>query len=492
MITELFSTAGIAVYWRVIQYGGEKVIFLVRLVVLARLLKPFDFGLLAIASLAIDVLMRLSNLGMSTALVQLEEASTEHYDSAWTIDVLRAIIVAVIIFFASPLIADYLIEPQVVNILRVLSLRPILDASASTMITKFSRDLDFRTLVFLQLPKALVNTFLSIILANRLGVWALVVGNLVGSLVFLVQSYILAPHRPRWILQFDPIRPLARFGRWVLMTSIVAMVSQTILRVAISRQLGATELGLYYLAASLAFMPTDIANQIIGPVAFSFYSRIQKNYREVTAIFKSIFLSVAVLLLPVSILMIAVTPTLVNDIFGLNWMGTVDIIRVLLIVNIFDVLGETISPILNGTGHPNKILVMESIQSIIVITIVTSLTKTYGVIGAAIAGLPSTLIAQIAGLYFLRDLLEKPFSGLQKPLLTILLVSILGALVAVGIDYLIAGWIGFILASLLGLSLVGSSLWLIESRYSIGMLEGFQRAFPSLFIWIGLKQAKEW
>lgn len=487
----LFFTAGKAVFWRTIQYGGEKLIFLVRLVVLARLLTPFDFGLLAAASLAIEVFMRLSNLGMSTALVQLEEASIEHYDSAWTIDVFRAIAVALIVFFASPLIADYLGEPKVVNVLRALALRPILDASASTMIAKFNRELDFRALVFLQLPKALTNTLLSIILASKFGVWALVAGNLTGAFVFLVLSYILAPHRPRFLLQFGPMRPLASFGQWVLMTSIVVMVSQTILKAVISRQLGAAELGLYYLAASLAFMPTDIANQIIGPVTFPFYSRLQKDFREATAAFKSIFVSVAVLLLPISILMIALTPTLINDVFGSNWMGTIDIIRVLLVVNVFGILGETIKPILNGTGHPDKILVMESIRSIITISIVTSLAKTYGVVGAAFAGLPSVAVAQLVGLYFLHTLLKRPFSGLQAPLLTIGLVSVIGALVAMEIDIFITGWAGFVLASSLGLLLTGSLLFVIERRFSIGLLDGFQKAFPPLSNWIGLKLSSE-
>lgn len=489
--TDLFPTAGRAIFWQTIQYGGEKVIFLIRLIVLAKLLTPFDFGLLAIASLAIDVLMRLSNFGMTTALVQLDDASQDHYDSAWTLDLLRALAITVIVYFAAPIIADLVMEPRVVNILRVLAIRPIIDSSASIMIARFSRNLNFRALVYLQLPKALTNTLLSIFLARWLGVWALVVGTLGGSLVFLVQSYLLAPHRPRLVFHAESIQPLARFGRWVFLTSIVMMLSQTSLRVVISRQLGAAELGLYYLAASLAFMPTDIANQVVGAVAFPFYSRLQKNFQEATLAFRSILMSVAVLLLPVSVLMIAMAPSLVNDVFGQSWAGTVNIIRILAVINIFDVLGETISPILNGTGHPEKILVIESVQSLMLISVVSSLTSTYGAVGAAFAWLPATATAQLLGLFFLRRLLNKPFSGLHIPLLIVGTVSVTGALCAMGIDLLIAGWPGFLMASTSGLLLMGILLWLFERRFSLGLLDGFQRAFPPLASWLGLKPRYE-
>lgn len=466
-------------------------IFLIRLAILARLLTPLDFGLLAIASLAIDVLMRLSNFGMTIALVQLEDASPEHYDAAWTLEVLRGMIIALIIFMGAPLIADYLREPSVTNILRTLAIRPVLDASASIMIARFNRELDFRALVFLQLPKALTNTILSILMAREFGVWALVIGTLAGSLVFVIQSYFVAPHRPRLIFRVDAVRPLVLFGRWVLLTSIVVMLSQTMLRVVISRQLGAAELGLYYLATSLAFMPTDIANQIVGAVAFPFYSRLQKDPQEVTNAFRSILVSVAVLLLPISILMIAIAPTLVNDVFGPNWNGTVRIIQVLLIVNIFDVLGETIAPILNGTGHPNKILVMETLQSVVLMVAVSSLTSAYGAVGAAAAWLPATFSAQVAGLFFLRRILNKPLSGLSIPLLTIGVVSMIGAGIAIGIDFLISGWVGFVVASAAGFLSTAGILWILERKFSIGLSHGFLQAYPTLAPWVGPKPRYE-
>jgi O-antigen/teichoic acid export membrane protein len=483
-----FSKAGSAIVWQAAQYGSEKVIFLLRLIILAKLLSPDDFGLLAIASVAIDFLLRISNFGMIPALVQREDATEDHYDAAWTIGVLRALAITVIVFFAAPVIAEFFFEPRAANILRALAIRPLLDAAASIMVTRFTRKLDFRALVIMQLPRALTNAIVSIVLAPWLGVWALVAGNLAGPGVYLILSYFIAPHRPRLSFQFSALRSLAKFGRWVFWTSIIAMGGQTILRLVISRELGAAELGLYYLAASLAFLPTDIASQIVGEVAFPFYARLQKDLRQATEAFKVILTSLAVLLLPVTALLIALAPSLVSDVLDERWAGSILIIQVLAFASIIDMLGETISPILKGTGHPDKVMIMESAQSLLLILMVLVLTPAFGLVGAALAWLPSVAIAQLIGLFFVRKILIQPFTQIRTPLLVVFLISILGGLAAYMVDMIIPGIAGLITAVVLSAALVAILLWLLERRFALGLTNGLLQAFPRLAAYLHLEQ----
>jgi O-antigen/teichoic acid export membrane protein len=485
--TQFLSKAGNAVVWQAIQYGGDKVIYLVRLIILAKLLTPDDFGLIAIAGVALDVLMRISNFGMIPALVQREDATDEHYDVAWTIAVLRALAITIIVFLTADMIADFFVEPRAANILRALAFRPLIDASASIKVASFTRNLDFRSLTFLQLPKAITNLIVPILLAPWLGVWALIIGILVGQIIYLVLSYIYAPYHPRISLQFHTIQSLARFGRWVFWTSIIVMIGQATLRLVISRQLGVTELGLYYLAASLAFLPSDIASQIVGEVAFPYYSRLQSDLQQATEAFKAILTSLAVFLLPVSALLFSLAPSLVNNVLDERWIGTIGIIQVLALANIIDMLGETISPILKGIGHPDKILVIEGIQSLVMITMVWSLTQYYGVIGAALAWLPSVIISQSVGIYYMRKILHKPFSKMGKPLSIIAFVSIFGGIIAYAIDLNVSGMFGFISAALFASVFIGSLLLLLERKYKLGIFEGFIRAFPMIATYLRLQ-----
>jgi O-antigen/teichoic acid export membrane protein len=266
------------------------------------------------------------------------------------------------------------------------------------------------------------------------------------------------------------------------------MLGQSLLRVTISRQLGSAELGLYYLAASLAFLPTDIASQIVGEVVFPFYSRLQKDLQQATEAFKAILTSLATLLLPMSALLISLAPSLVTNVLDERWVGSVKIIQILALAGIISMLGETLSPILNGTGHPDKVMIMESVQSLLMITIVWSLTKSLGIVGAALAWIPSIAISQVVGIFFLRKILDKPFARLGRPLWTVGMVSIIGGTTAYGIDFIVPGLLGFILATFLAVAFMGSMLWFFERKFALGLSSGFSQAFPRIAGYLKLKQ----
>jgi hypothetical protein len=94
--------AGKALVWQSIQMGGEKGIFMLRILVLTRLLTPDDFGLIAIATSAMGMLLGLSNMGIVPALIQSQDTNDHHYDAVWTIGVIRAIFIAGIMVVAAP------------------------------------------------------------------------------------------------------------------------------------------------------------------------------------------------------------------------------------------------------------------------------------------------------------------------------------------------------------------------------------------------------
>jgi O-antigen/teichoic acid export membrane protein len=197
MSQPIAQTADTALFWKGIQYAGIKVIFFVRLLILARLLAPDDFGLLAISMVAIDVMTRMTDFGLSPALVQRESSERLHYDTAWTVGLVRASLVTGIVLLVAPLVADLFNDPRATNLIRVLAFRPLFESLASIKMAELIRNLRFRDLTFIKLPEALVNTIVAVALAPTIGVWTLVAGVLAGQLAVLIISYILAPHRPR-------------------------------------------------------------------------------------------------------------------------------------------------------------------------------------------------------------------------------------------------------------------------------------------------------
>ena len=300
MIPALARRAGTALAWRAFQLAAVKGLFLLRTLILARLLAPDDFGLFAIASMALLVLLTLTELWMAPALVQYPRVDETHYDSAWTVNMLRALCVSAVLIVAAPVIAALFAEPRATSILRLLALKPLIDGTTSIKIADLMRTFAYRRLAGITIVPAAVETVASVLLAVNFGVWGLVGGALAGAVSGALSSYVLAPHRPRFLLMRDAVQPLIHYGRWLFLTGLVAIAASSLTQVVISRQLGPTELGLYFLAAKLAFLPHELATQVVGDVALSVYARIQDDRTRTAKAFRSIFLGMTTVLLPMS------------------------------------------------------------------------------------------------------------------------------------------------------------------------------------------------
>lgn len=491
MKEQIARKVGSAFFWKAVQHTGVKVIFLVRLLVLARLLSPDDFGLLAVSMVAVGIMNRVTDFGMIPALVQRPAARDAHYHTAWTVGIIRALTIAAVVLLAAPFVARLFTEPRAAVIMQVLAILPLLEASASIKVAELVRTLRFRTLTFIKLPEALTNTIIAIALAPSLGVWALVAGALAGPTAMSILSYFLAPYRPRFSLDRQAARALIQFGRWIFLIGLIAVLGNSVLRLVITRQLGTAELGLYFLGASLAFLPADVASQVIGDVTFSLYARLQGNREKATRAFTSVLTGLFAVLTPICTLLIALAPPVVENVLGPKWEGTVPVIRILALASMIGLLGETIVPILKGMGRPSKVVVMEGVQTLLLIAGVVFFTRYWGLAGAALAWLPAIAISQLIGSKYARDLLPHAFAGLLKPFSVIAGIAVVGALFASGIYQMIPGLTGLMLGIALTAAGTGLVLWIADRWLALGLVDDLARAFPQVATLVGYISRKD-
>ena len=466
--------------WKAIQMGGVKVIFLLRLLILAWLLSPDDFGLLAIATTAIGFMLQITDIGMIPALVQGKNVENKHYDVAWTVGVTRSLGVSTVILLIAPWIAQIFSEPRATPIIQALTFRPMLESLASIKVADLTRNLEFRPVAILKLAEALVNLVVSILLASAFGVWALVIGTLAGSAIYLLLSYIVAPHWPRLSFQWETIQPLIRFGRWVFLNGIIVMAGNYAFRVVISRQLGTADLGLYFLAAQLAFLPAEAATEVVGTVAFPLFARLQTDVQRAAKTFRTVFTGLSIILFPMCAMLIVLAPALVQYVLGEKWDGTGPVIQVLALVSMIGTFGEVTVPIFNGFGHPYRVTVVELVQSVLVMALVWRLTVQFGLAGAAFAWLPTAIISQMVSILLVRQILPRPLSGLGVPFLFILAATGACALVAFATGNLIPGLLGFVIAIALAALTFVIFLWVFDKRFDLGFVENVSQIFPQL------------
>jgi lipopolysaccharide exporter len=480
MDQQLRHDAGSALMWKSVQMVGTKLIFFVRLFILARLLSPADFGLIAVAMVAIDVLVSVTNFGMIPALVQQKEAQTGHYHAAWSVGLIRALTISLVVFFGAPIIAIIVGAPDVADLVRVLALLPTIDALASIGLVELMRTLAFRQLALVDITKTLLNTVISIALAPSFGVWALVAGSLAGSFTFTIMSYVLAPYQPRLTLNWGQMRPLMRYGRWVFVTSLVAVAGSAALRVVVSRQLGPVELGLYFLAAKLAFLPTEVASDVMGGVTFPLYARLQNEAEQVAQLFRANFLTLSALLVPVFTLIAVLAPALVTHVLGERWEGTEQIIQLLAMIGILGLVTDIAVPAFKGLGFPAYVTWVEGAQSVSLLLFIYWFTDRFGLLGAPLAWFPAILGSAALGVFFLWRLLPRPFAGLAGPLLAIGLVSVVGGGATTAVYHLSPTFPGFLLAGLSGAALIFGLTWLLDWRFKLAIGHSLALLFPQI------------
>ena len=477
--------------WKLVQMGGVKMIYLVRLLVLAILLAPEDFGLVAIAVTATGFLFNITNFGMVSALVQSKEMDDEKYDAAWTFDFCRSFVLVMVTVTTAPLIADIFAEPRAVPIIQILAVRPFIEAMTSIRMAGLNRNLVFRPLAVSYIVEAIVNTSLSILFARTWGVWALVAGTIGGTIGMVITSYYFAPYRPRLLLKWATIKPLINFGRWIFATNLIVLTSGYLLRVLITRQFGSAGLGIYVLASQLAFLPGDVAGEAVGAVAFPLFARLQNEIQQATRVFRALFSGLAAVLYPICALIMVLAPSLTQDILGPDWAGTEDVISILAVVVMIGIFGEAAVSLFKGFGQPYRITVLELIQSSFTLAFVWILTKPFGLAGAALAWLPTILFSQLLSALFLQKILDNPFRGLERPFLAIVVATGLCVATAVLTKSIIPGMVGFLAAITGGILVAGASLWGADRLYNLGFARNLVLAFPQITVFVRIPSVEK-
>lgn len=497
MSTPDLPRVGSALIWKGVQLFGGKAISLVRILVLARLLAPEEFGLLAIAAVVIELLMAVTTLGTSEALVQRDRVGRRDYDTAWTLEMLRALVVAVLVVVSAPLVAEMFGEPRATPFLQVLGLRPLVDAAASVRLVDLTRSLQMQSvalmrvsssaidtlgtiLLVLFLPPLLVDAAVSVALVQTMGVWALVVGAFAGSLSTTVLSYVIAPYRPRLCLDRRAFMSLIGFGKWLLVTGVVGIVGHLALRAIISQRLGTTELGIFYLALKLTLLPNDLAGEVIRSVTFPVVAKARGDIARVRRAFRAAVTAMLAVLMPAYVCMIALSDSVTKHILGEQWHGLAPVIALLAVDGIVDIVADATKPLLLGLGRPHARALIKGVRVAVLVGLAWWLTGEWGVAGAAVAWVVAESVQGVVAVVMARRALPHPFSGLTRGLVVIAAASIAGGVVGWWIDWMLPGLAGLIAGAVAALGLSGLLLLVLDRLFALGLASDFARAFPAV------------
>jgi O-antigen/teichoic acid export membrane protein len=242
-------------------------------VILARLLSPADFGIVAMAMLVVGMLEILNQTGQKLAIIRHASPTREHYDTAWTISVITGLAIGATIFAIAPLTSIYFHEPRAVPVMQCLALRSVIAGFENIGTTNFRRDLKFdKFFLYNMYPKVfsfVVTISLAIIWRNY---WALVAGILSSQLVMNVISYLMHSYRPRFSLA--KIGEIWSFSGWTLFRTIGNFLNFQIDQLIVGGIFGASAMGRYAVAEDIASSPSEEINEPMVAVLYPVMAKV--------------------------------------------------------------------------------------------------------------------------------------------------------------------------------------------------------------------------
>lgn len=392
-----------------------RILILVRTVILARLLVPEDFGLMAIATLSILLLDQLTQPHFESALVQRRGNIGEYLDTVWTVQVIRAAFVAGLLLLTAPLIAQFFGAPEAEPIIRVLSLALLIRGVANVGTVEFWRDLRMDRLFVLEISDKLVDVVVSVAAAIVLrNVWALVLGILAGAVVKMVASYILHPYRPRFNWARGKALQLFGFGKWVWVSTVLAYVNTSLDDILVGRLLGVSELGLYRMAYNFSQAVATEFAVVTSQVAFPTYSELQDERDRLSVAYLGTLHLVAFLAFPVAIGTALVATDLTIGLLGQAWAPMIPTLRLLSVAGLARALYATTSPLFQATGNPKITAGFAAAQATVLVVLLAPAINTYGLEGAAGAVALTGVVIGVAALIKVFGFVKASFSDVTQ------------------------------------------------------------------------------
>lgn len=351
--------------WAVATNWGQRVLGLVNTIILARLLAPEDFGLVAMAALVLGFLNMFSEVGTGLHLLRQPQATREHCDTAWTIGVLRGLVVGVVLAALAPLGAVYFNEHRVVPIILVLAINTVLVGTYNIGLVLIRKELDFfKDFLFFTVSRAFM-LIVTVALALWLrSYWAIVLGSLIGTIFDINLSYRIHPYRPRFSL--TKAKEYIDFAMTTIPFFIAAYLTMRIDAFVVGRLAPAATLGVYNLSAELATMLTsDLVNQL-GRALQPSYAKLLHDRDKLVEGYVNSVSALATISIAFGFGLFAVSHDFVTVVLGRKWLASIPLLEWLAIGGSFRAIGNSLGGgILMLSGYERAATVLKWISLVV-------------------------------------------------------------------------------------------------------------------------------
>lgn len=440
-------------FWAYGSFLGLRLTTLVATAVLARLLTPADFGVVAVATTVLAFLDMLQGLGISQSIViASDEDLAEKADIAFVLNFLLGAFVMAAAAALGPAAASFFDQPQLVAIMPVLGSTFFILGLSNTHYAIALRNIDFRSRTIAELVDAGIRGVFGIGLALAGGgVWALVLGYVAGNLAMTLILWRLVPWRPRRPATWQHLRGMLTFGGFVTAQGLMAAFLTQFDNLIVGRVLGAAALGFYSIATKIPSLFILNLAIVAGKVLFPAFTALDGEglRRGVLTSFRF----TAMVVFPLTAFLIVLAEPLTIAVFGPKWYGAVEAARVLSLWAAMSPISMVCGNAFMSRGHARLLFVLAVPQAVLLVAGSLAVAPR-GIVAVSWVQVAIAVAAQAVTLEIARRMFRLPVRGLCGAFLPPLAASLVLAAALLGVVEVVSGMWATIIAGAIAGALV--------------------------------------
>ncbi len=423
------------------ERGGTQGIQFIVQIVLARLLLPEDFGTIAIVIVFISLAQVFVQSGFNTALIQKKDADEVDFSSVFYLSLSVAALLYILIYFTAPFVAEFYRDPILEPVLRVIAFALFFGAFNSIQNAYVARNMMFKKLFYSSVGAIMASGTAGIIAAYMgLGVWALVIQQLINQISITIIMWFTVKWRPRLVFSFKKVKKLFSFGWKLLVSSLLNVLYLDIRTLIIGRVYTPSILGYYNRGQQFPKVIVSNINGSIQSVMLPTLSAHQDDTKRVKEMMRRAIKTSSFMIFPMMIGMVVVAEPLVKIVLTDKWLPAVPFLQIFCISYALMPIHTANLQAINAMGRSDIFLRLEIIKKVIGL-IILGISLQFGVYAIALGQVISGIISTFINTYPNKELLYYSYKEQWIDIKPSLLLSIVMGSIVYSFNFLyFAAW----------------------------------------------------
>lgn len=357
-----------SVYWILSGTGIKILLQIVQTVVLSRLLTPEDFGLMGIAFIVVRF-VELSPIGIGPTLVQLPTLETKHMRAGFTISALIGLVLGVIIWLTTPMLANFFHNQELVPILHIIALTFPLSNLSVVSDALLQRELKFKSISTIEVSSFILGyAIVGIILAHmNFGVWSLVSAYVVQTLTQTILLLLVQPHPKQPLFEQEIAKELLSIGSGFTLVNVLSYFALQGDYIVVGKFMGSEPLGLYTRAYRLMALPTNTIGQAMNRVLFPALAKVQDDRHRLQKAYKRNLNLLLLISLPITVVMYILAPEIIIVLLSSRWREAIIPFQVLALGTFFRLAHKVSSTVARSSGQIYRLAWVQGIYAGLVV-----------------------------------------------------------------------------------------------------------------------------